>query len=395
MRLARGRTRRRCFAEHEPSILACTPEFSLAWKPASWHDAASGGGLDFLGWVAETWAKSAGFAKVHPFYRLGCRHSGVSLLAASPLALEGVQEANAKQEVSTTCAMLVQGCPATSFRRDLQLTVLRSSEGLRHGRLSLVLARIDDAPVSAATKIRRLLREEGHPVRGPLGGNSWNAQMTVVGLSVPGLSAEVPPPAHLGDMIDLDARRLRNRQAPLAVSASHRLFDAEGNGEMTCNGMRLRVNQKVFVPRGESRHLLQAVMALKIFAKRHVRILDLTLGAGNMLLSLLTCNPSAMGFGIDISPAAIALATENIQMNELEQRATLAVHDLCDLSSLTQPDWPSGYDIIVANPPYSPDRSCRLDQHAKDLEASSSHAKLLDRTAGRQAGLNGVHSNLR
>ena len=44
----------------------------------------------------------------------------------------------------------------------------RSSPG--HGVLSLLETRLEDGPEPAAAKVRRLLRQHGHPLRGPGGG---------------------------------------------------------------------------------------------------------------------------------------------------------------------------------------------------------------------------------
>ena len=375
----RGLLRRRSFSEDEPSILASREhpgyEMSVAWKPFSWDDSPGGREQDFLAWAVDTWVKPAGLVTAYPLYRLGCRHCGLSLLAGSPQALEALSSADA--EFTCQCAMLLQGHPPASLCRNLQLSIVRSSEGLRHGRLSLVVAEMAGDPVSAARKIRGLMREEGQLIKGPLGGKSWNAQMALVGLSVLGLSTQVAPPSYLHEMMDLDAHRLQNRCAPVTAS-SQRLFDDEGNGRMQCNGIDLLVSQKVFVPRGESRHLVKVVSALKEFAERRLHFLDLTLGSGNILLALMKNHKSAVGFGIDICPDAVSLTQQNVKLHELEERARLAVHDLRLFNASTKkPDWPNRYDIIVANPPYSPDRSYRAQQHAEDLQTNSKHAKPL------------------
>jgi release factor glutamine methyltransferase len=56
--------------------------------------------------------------------------------------------------------------------------------------------------------------------------------------------------------------------------------------------------------------------------------------------------PDAQVEGIDISPAALALATENAQTLGLAARVTLRQGDLFALNASRQ------YDVIVSNPPY-------------------------------------------
>lgn len=98
---------------------------------------------------------------------------------------------------------------------------------------------------------RQLLVAAGHTPSGPGGGRAWAAQMALVGLAAPDLRASVPVPGHLGEALDRDARRLARRGAVEVQLRS-------GRGRLSFEGVELRVDRGVFVPRGESRHLVEA-----------------------------------------------------------------------------------------------------------------------------------------
>jgi release factor glutamine methyltransferase len=82
-----------------------------------------------------------------------------------------------------------------------------------------------------------------------------------------------------------------------------------------------------------------------------LRILDLGVGSGCLLLTLLHELPNARGWGIDISSAALTVAERNVAALKLQQRATL--REGVWSAALTPAD-PLTFDIIVSNPPYIP-----------------------------------------
>ena len=79
--------------------------------------------------------------------------------------------------------------------------------------------------------------------------------------------------------------------------------------------------------------------------KAAFRILDLGTGTGAILLALLHEFPHATGVGVDVSHAALAVATRNAALNKLEAHAVFQ-----------HGDWATGiteaFDIVVSNPPY-------------------------------------------
>lgn len=77
------------------------------------------------------------------------------------------------------------------------------------------------------------------------------------------------------------------------------------------------------------------------------RILDLGVGSGCLLLSLLREFPAARGFGVDINAGAIAATRANAQALHLDERVDATVGNWFDGVS-------GEFDIIVSNPPYIP-----------------------------------------
>jgi len=77
--------------------------------------------------------------------------------------------------------------------------------------------------------------------------------------------------------------------------------------------------------------------------------LDLGTGSGAILVSLLSLLPLAEGTAVDISVAALAVATENAEKMGVKERFTPVVSDIY---SKLPPE--EQYNIIVSNPPYIP-----------------------------------------
>ena len=109
--------------------------------------------------------------------------------------------------------------------------------------------------------------------------------------------------------------------------------------------MDFRVSPAVLDPRADSETIVEAALAMVDDRDAPLSILDLGVGSGCLLLALLSELPNAWGLGIDISEPALRVARENARRHGLGDRALF----LCG-------DWASairsGFDIVVANPPY-------------------------------------------
>ncbi len=111
--------------------------------------------------------------------------------------------------------------------------------------------------------------------------------------------------------------------------------------------LRFKVTSDVLTPRPDSETLVEAVMRALPDRAAKLRLLDLGVGSGCLLLSLLHELPHASGVGIDRSARALVVARQNARALDLAGRAELRAGD-----------WGEGieevFDIVVSNPPYVP-----------------------------------------
>ncbi len=113
--------------------------------------------------------------------------------------------------------------------------------------------------------------------------------------------------------------------------------------------MPFLVSADTLTPRPDTEILIEAVLA-KLNAEQReqpLSILDLGVGSGCIILSLLSELPSAMGLGIDASEAALDVAKSNAKALDLSARVKFSTGN-----------WTRGldgpFDIVVSNPPYIP-----------------------------------------
>lgn len=112
-------------------------------------------------------------------------------------------------------------------------------------------------------------------------------------------------------------------------------------GEREFWGRSFIITPDVLDPRPETETLIAAALNYGPAA----RVLDLGVGSGCILLTLLAEWSSASGVGVDASPTALKVAKRNADRIGVEERA-----------SLIEGDWFSSvdgqFDLIVSNPPY-------------------------------------------
>lgn len=116
--------------------------------------------------------------------------------------------------------------------------------------------------------------------------------------------------------------------------------------------LMLKVTPDVLVPRPDTETIVDA--ALRAFPEgRRFDVLDLGVGSGAILLSILAERPMAKGLGVDVSEEAIAVARENAANLDLNDKVALLRGWWTDgLGS-------EGFDLVVSNPPYI--RSAEID----------------------------------
>lgn len=115
-------------------------------------------------------------------------------------------------------------------------------------------------------------------------------------------------------------------------------------GEKEFRSLVFKMHPGVLVPRPDSETLIDAVEALRS-ADLPLRILDLGVGSGCLLLTLLMSFPRATGIGVDQNEAAVRLARENAQRLGLDDRATFLKGDWAEALN-------GSFDLIISNPPY-------------------------------------------
>lgn len=190
--------------------------------------------------------------------------------------------------------------------------------------------------------IRRLLR--------------WSTEwLTGRGVDAPRLDAELLL-AHALNLRRLDLFLDPDRPLyPEELAAYKSLIIRRGKREPTAYilgkrafwTLELAVGPGVLIPRPETERVVEAILERLPDRTGSYTLLDVGIGSGAILFSLLEEFPNAQGLGIDLTPAALAWAAKNAQHLGLTERVQLWTGDLLA---------PLGADLlldaIVANPPY-------------------------------------------
>jgi release factor glutamine methyltransferase len=135
-------------------------------------------------------------------------------------------------------------------------------------------------------------------------------------------------------------------------------------------GLSFALSPAVLVPRPETETVVeQALVAIDRDGGRGraLRIADLGVGSGAILIALLSELPNACGIGTDRCPAALATARENARRLGVAERAEFVA---CDFGAALAP----GCDVVVSNPPYI--RSDEIATLEKDVREFDPHGAL-------------------
>jgi len=109
-------------------------------------------------------------------------------------------------------------------------------------------------------------------------------------------------------------------------------------------GRTFRCDARALVPRPETEQLVEFLVA-RARGLSPTRILDVGTGTGVIAITLAHQFPNAEVIATDISPEALALATENAAAHSFDSRLKFLPADLFAPGE-------SGFDIIAANLPY-------------------------------------------
>lgn len=136
-------------------------------------------------------------------------------------------------------------------------------------------------------------------------------------------------------------------------------------GQQEFYGLSFVVRPGVLIPRPETEHLVEAVLAA---AREYeaARVLDIGSGSGAIAITLAHHLPNATVMATDISPVALEISQENARRHGLVDRIRFFETDL--MAGLEE----ERFDIIVSNPPYVPlsDRetlSVEVREHEPEL----------------------------
>lgn len=142
-------------------------------------------------------------------------------------------------------------------------------------------------------------------------------------------------------------------------------------GEWDFRRLTLKCDRRALIPRPETEELVTRVLSFLNARPKGLPppvVVDVGTGSGCIVLSLADeFGRDAAFLGLDVSPAAVSLASENAAKCGLEGKVRFVVAD-----GLDDFDEPQSVDVIVSNPPYVSTAECdALDPRIRDFEPRS------------------------
>jgi release factor glutamine methyltransferase len=134
-------------------------------------------------------------------------------------------------------------------------------------------------------------------------------------------------------------------------------------GQQEFYGLAFKVTPAVLIPRPETEHLIEAVLA-HLLHNQPLRIVDIGTGSGAIAIALAVHLPQAQITALDLSPEALEVAGTNAETHAVANRITFLQSDLLAAVANEPP-----YDAIVSNPTYIPEAdSPTLHPEVRDHE---------------------------
>ena len=121
------------------------------------------------------------------------------------------------------------------------------------------------------------------------------------------------------------------------------------------------IDGDVLIPRPDTELIIEQV--LKIYKnKNRINFLDVGIGSGAILLSILKEKKGFLGTGIDISNNCLNICKKNAYKLEVYERVKLFKSNIDNFTK-------AKYDLIISNPPYIKKLDLnKLDKDVKDFE---------------------------
>ena len=121
------------------------------------------------------------------------------------------------------------------------------------------------------------------------------------------------------------------------------------------------IEEGTLIPRPDTEVLIEAT--LEVFKKKdYANVLDVGVGSGCIILSILKEKPCFYGKGVDISSKSISLSKLNAKKLSLENRVKFIKTDVDNFCH-------GKYDLIISNPPYINSNKIKyLEKDVRDFE---------------------------
>jgi len=133
-------------------------------------------------------------------------------------------------------------------------------------------------------------------------------------------------------------------------------------GEWGFRRLTLKTDRRALIPRPETEVVVERAL-VHIRGLEEPKVLDVGTGTGAIALAIADEVPTARVTAVDVSPDALALARENLDVTGVNGRVRLVEHDLT--SGLGKHD----FDLVVSNPPYvEPEELPTLQPEVRDWE---------------------------
>ncbi|KYG66776.1 protein-(glutamine-N5) methyltransferase, release factor-specific [Bdellovibrio bacteriovorus] len=135
---------------------------------------------------------------------------------------------------------------------------------------------------------------------------------------------------------------------------------------------RFEVNNHVLIPRPETEHVIEEVLAWAKDQKSDLGLIDLGFGSGCIGLTLLKELPQAKLVAVDISAEASAVAKRNAESLGVQDRVRFVNADAANsdavLTAYKELTGNDKIDVLVSNPPYIASDDPQVEANVKKFE---------------------------